>query len=256
MRLLTDAAARLDRLLLGPFSELAERPLVVVPTGALHSVPWSVLPRCAGRPITVSPSATLWHAANARRPGRSRVAVVAGPSLAGAVAEARAVAGIHGVPSITGEDATVAAVLAALGAHDLVHLATHGQLTPDNPLFSSLRLHDGPLVVYDLQRLQHMPHTVVLAACDSARSVVYTGDELLGLGAAFIARGVAQLVASVVPVPDTETAPLMIAFHQRLAAGEPVEVALGHAQQALRDGTPRDLAAAAGFVCIGGSELR
>lgn len=257
MRLLTDAGARLGRLLLWPFPELEARPLVVVPTGALHSVPWSALPECAGRAVTVSPSATLWHAASTRPHAvGSDVAVVAGPALAGAEAEARSVAAIHGTTTITGGSATVDAVLAALGSSDLVHLAAHGHLAADNPLFSSLRLHDGPLVVYDIHRQPRMPRTVVLAACDSARAVVCTGDELLGLSAAFIAREAKQLVASVVPIPDAETAPLMIAFHQRLAAGEPVEVALGNAQQVLRDGTPRDLAAAAGFVCIGGSELR
>lgn len=251
VQLLVDAARRLDRLLLGPFPELDGRPLVVVPTGALHSVPWSTLPQCAGRAVTVSPSATLWHAANTPARG-SQVSVVAGPELAGADAEARSVAAIHAADAITGESATVSAVLAALSSSDLVHLATHGQLAADNPLFSSLRLHDGPLVVYDIHRQQRMPHTVVLAACDSARAVVCTGDELLGLSAAFIARGTSQLVASVVPIPDAATAPLMTAFHRRLADGETAPAALAHVQRDMREGNAQDLAAAAGFVCIGG----
>ena len=94
-----------------------------------------------------------------------------------------------------------------------------------------------------------MPHTVVLAACDSGRSVVHTGDELLGLGAAFLTKGCAQLVASVVPIPDAETAPLMAALHRLLTQGLPVAVALARAQ---RDATgPTAIAAAAGFVCVG-----
>ncbi|MEN3357389.1 MAG: hypothetical protein V7637_1371, partial [Mycobacteriales bacterium] len=64
LRLLRQAAARLDALLLRPFPELADRELVLVPTGPLHSLPWSVLPSCAGRPVTVAPSATLWHASS------------------------------------------------------------------------------------------------------------------------------------------------------------------------------------------------
>jgi CHAT domain-containing protein len=80
---------------------------------------------------------------------------------------------------------------------------------------------------------------------------VHTGDELLGLAATFLACGSAQLVASVLPIPDAETAPLMVAFHRRLVAGLPCATALADAQQAVRDAGPAALAAAAGFVCLG-----
>jgi hypothetical protein len=251
--LLDDAAARLDQVLFDPLPELEGRPLVVVPTGALHGLPWSVLPSCAGRPVSVSPSATLWHQATTAPSGPSRTVVVAaGPGLPGARAEAVAVAGIHRCVPLLDGAATADAVLAALAGAGIAHLAAHGNLATDNPLFSTLRLHDGPLVAYDFERLPEVPHTVVLASCDSGRSVVRIGDELLGLSATFIARGTAQLVASVVPVPDAETAPLMIAMHRRIAAGQPAPVALAEAQREMRDRSRTDLAAAAGFVSIGG----
>jgi CHAT domain-containing protein len=133
-------------------TELAERPLVVVPTGVLHSVPWSILPSCAGRPVTVAPSATLWHAAAATRAdaagpandGRCRV-VAAGPGLPGARAEAYAVAAIYGTSPLVDAAATVDAVLTALAGADIAHLAAHGRLSADNPLFSDLLLADGRL---------------------------------------------------------------------------------------------------------------
>lgn len=252
MALLDRAAATLDRILLGPLPELAERPLVLVPTGALHSVPWSVLPSCVGRPVTVSPSATLWHSATTRRTTRlGTVSVAAGPGLAGAYDEAQAVAALHRTTPLVGDAATVDAVLKAVATADVLHLAAHGRLAVDQPLFSDLRLHDGPLVVHDLERLERVPRMVVLASCDSGRSVVCTGDELLGLSATFMARGTAQLIASVVPVPDAETAPLMVAFHTGLAAGRPPAVALACAQKSIRgDGIPA-LVAAAGFGCFG-----
>jgi CHAT domain-containing protein len=145
----------------------------------------------------------------------------------------------------------VDAVLDALASADLVHLAAHGRLATEHPLFSSLLLHDGPLVVHDLDRLERVPRTVVLAACDSGRSVVCSGDELLGLGAAFIARGTARLVASVVPIPDAETAPMMAELHRLLAEGLPVAVALARAQEHVRHRDQAAMAAAAGFVCVG-----
>jgi tetratricopeptide (TPR) repeat protein len=251
--LLADAARRLDEVLLAPLPELDGRPLVVVPTGVLHCVPWSVLPSCVGRPVTVSPSAALWHkASNDPISPRRQVMVAAGPGLTGAREEAVAVAGIHDRTALLDGSATADAVLAQLATSDVAHLAAHGSLVPDNPLFSTLRLHDGPVVAYDIERLPRVPHTVVLASCDSGRSLVCTGDELLGLSATFIARGAAQLVASVVPIPDLETAPLMVELHRGLAAGLSAPVALASAQQEIRDRGPADLAAAAGFVSLGG----
>ncbi|WP_196425939.1 CHAT domain-containing protein [Amycolatopsis camponoti] len=252
LMLLEQAAEALDRFLFSGIPEIGERPLVLVPTGSLHSVPWSVLPSCAGRPVTVSPSATLWHSAAARRDGAlGRVAVAAGPGLAGARDEARAVAALHGVTPLVDDAATVEAVLDAVATADVVHLAAHGRLAVDQPLFSDLRLHDGPLVVHDLERLERVPRTVVLASCDSGRSVVCTGDELLGLSAAFMASGTVQLIASVVPVPDAETLPLMVEFHRALAAGNSPAAALADAQKSLRGSGLEALVAAAGFGCFG-----
>jgi tetratricopeptide (TPR) repeat protein len=249
--LLANAARRLDEILLGGLP-IEDRPLVVVPTGELHSLTWSILPVCAGRPVSVSPSATFWHKANsASSRAAGGVLSAAGPGLLGAREEAGAVARIHRSTPLLDDAATVAAVLAALPDARIAHLAAHGSLATDNPLFSKLRLHDGPLVAYDLERLTTVPHTLVLASCDSGRSVVHTGDELLGLGATFIARGTAELVASVLPIPDAETAPLMVAMHRRIAAGRPAAAALADAQCELRERGGAELAAAASFVCIG-----
>jgi CHAT domain-containing protein len=250
--MLRHAAQRLDDALLHPLaSQLADRPLVLVPTGPLQSIPWSVLPSCAGLPVTVSPSAALWYAA-ARRPRRPGPAVVAaGPGLAGADAEAKAVAAIYQTSALTGPTATVATVATALNSAALAHLAAHAQISADNPLFSSLLLADGPLTVYDLERLDRVPSTVVLAACETGRPVVYAGDELLGLAATFLSQGAQHVIASVVPIPDAQTVPLMTAFHQLLAAGHSVADSLGRAQRQVAEGEATALAAAAGFICIG-----
>jgi CHAT domain-containing protein len=149
------------------------------------------------------------------------------------------------------EEATVEAVLSALSTAGVVHLAAHGRLSHAHPLFSDLLLSDGPLVTYDLEQLARTAPTVILAACDSGRSVVYAGDELLGLSATLIGRGTARLVASALPIPDAETAPLMVAMHSRLADGEAPAVALANAQRQLTGAEPATVAAAAGFICLG-----
>jgi tetratricopeptide (TPR) repeat protein len=248
--LLRRAAGRLDARLFGPLRELGDRPIALVPTGSLQCLPWAVLPSCAGRPLTVSPSATLWYAAASRPvPAAGHVLAAAGPTLPGAVDEALAVAAIYGVSPLLHPAATVTAVHAGLSGAAIAHLATHGHLAAHNPLFSNLQLSDGPLLAYDLERLDRPPHTVVLAACDSARSVTKAGDELLGLGATLLSQGTTQLVASVLPVLDIDTAPVMTDLHRLVAAGEPVAPALAAAQQ--RSTGTAAAATAAAFICLG-----
>jgi tetratricopeptide (TPR) repeat protein len=253
-QLLGDLASSLDDVLLAPLRrELADRPLVVVPSGRLQSIPWGVLPTCAGRPVTVTPSAALWHRARTRAPRPGGVLAVAGPDLPAAGAEAAAVARAHPCAQVLADgEATTAAVAAALPAAATAHFAVHGRFRSDNALFSSLRLCDGPLTVYDLEALPGVPDLVVLAACDAARSLVCRGDEVLGLAAAFLTLGASTLVASLVPIADAESVPLMTALHQRLSAGAPPARALAELQrQAAESGTPAQLAAAAGLLCLG-----
>jgi CHAT domain-containing protein len=52
-------------------------------------------------------------------------------------------------------------------------------------------------------------------------------------------------------VPDATTRPLMVAFHERLAAGRSPAAALAEAQLALGRDDPEATAAAAGFVRVG-----
>jgi hypothetical protein len=259
-------AARLDAKLLQPLAPLAAaRELVVVPTGVLHPVPWTLLPSCRGRAVSVAPSATAWYEAAGRAFDRRkdrdgsppRVVAVAGPGLPGAVRETAAVTQLYpGADVLTGPNATAAATLATLDGADLAHLAMHNVLRHDNPLFSSLRLADGPLTVYDLERIERVPSTVVLSACESARTAVRPGDDQLGVGAALLALGADVLIASVVPVPDADTVPFMIDFHARLSRGQAPAAALASAQRHVidklgRSAPPGSLLAVAGFVCLG-----
>ncbi len=246
---------RLDELLFGPLTaDVADRRLVLVPTGTLHSVPWSVLPSRAGRALTVAPSARVWHRAATARvgPGLNRVVLVAGPGLEHAAAEVRALSRRYpGATTLIGDEATCGAVCAALDGADLAHLAAHGRFRSDNPLFSCVELANGPATVYDLEALREAPQVLVLSACESAMAVVRPGDELMGLSAAVLALGTRALVASVFPVPDEATRPLMLAFHGGLRAGLAPAEALARAQVRLTGGDPVRAAAAAAFVCLG-----
>jgi CHAT domain len=243
------AQALEDRLVAPLAHAVGERPLVIVPTGSLHAVPWSMLPALRGRPLVVAPSATTWLALGSTPPRRlGRTVIVAGPRLRHAAAELAGVAGSHpGATVLSGAQASVAAVMAALDGAKLAHLACHGRFRSDSPLFSSLELADGPLNAYELQRLGRAPELIVLSACDLAVSGAHPGDELLGFASALLGMGARTVLASVVAVPDAAAKRLMLALHGQLAAGERPAVALARAQQTLR---PRE-SALAGFVCLG-----
>jgi CHAT domain-containing protein len=249
--LVQTTARALDDMLLRPFPEIGDRSLVVVPTGVLHSMPWPVLPSVVGRPLTVSPSASLWRTAQARRPAEGHVVVAAGPDLPHADAEAKRVAEIYHVTPLTGPAATASEVLTSLDSAAVAHLAAHGRVRADNALFGSLRLADGPLMIYDLERLDQAPHTVIVAACDAGRPIVPAGDELLGLTATLLSQGTVQLIASSVPVLDAETAPLMVGLHELLAAGRPAADALAAAQERFAAAGPQQRATAASYLCFG-----
>jgi len=248
------AAANLDAFLVNPLRDhLDGQPLVVVPTAALHSLPWSVLPSLHGRPLTIAPSASAWYARATATAGEGDVVLIAGPDVERAAAELDTLQQFY--PSarrLDGGEATAAAVLSALDGARLAHVAAHGVFRADNPLFSSLRVGDGPVTVYDLEALGRAPSTLVLSACESGLSGVRPGDELMGLASVLLALGTNVLVASIVPVPDEATRRLMCVFHERLALGDPPAAALATAQVRVSD-DPAGVAAAAGFLCLGGA---
>ncbi len=241
------SASTLDKALLGPvLPVVGDRPLVVVPTGPLHALPWAALPSCHSRPVTVAPSVLSWlRAVRVEAEHRGTGSVwVAGPNLEHAVPE---VVGLHdadGGRLLTGDESTVDAVLAALDSAGVAHIAAHGRFRSDHPLFSAIELADGPLYVHDLDRLRRGPRLLVLSACEAALSGVRPGDELMGLAAALLARGTATLVASVVPVPDERVVAVMTALHAGLRRGLAPAAALAEAQADHGQ---------LGFVCFGAS---
>ena len=74
------------------------------------------------------------------------------------------------------------------------------------------------------------PSLVTLSGCQTGRSVVGGGDELLGLTRALLSAGAASLVLSLWAVEDASTARLMEAFYAHLAAGCTKGEALRQAQ--------------------------
>lgn len=230
------AGRRLEELLLGAAADqLGSGPVVIVPPGALHRVPWALLPSLRERVLSVSPSAGSWlRARETEPPPGGRHVLVRGPGLATGGAEVPEVAGQYATARILeDEEAHVPRVLRELDGAALAHIAAHGTFRADSPLFSSLRMADGPLIVHDFERLARSPYRIILSSCDTARLASVGADELLGLVTALLPLGTAGVVASSAPVNDAAVVPLMLALHKGLGAGLSLAEALRDARAAL-----------------------
>ncbi|MBO3749181.1 CHAT domain-containing protein [Streptosporangiaceae bacterium NEAU-GS5] len=235
--------ARLEAAVLGPAAAtLGDGPVVVVPPGILHGTPWALLPALRRRVFSVAPSARAWlRARAAERPGNDEVVLVRGPGLLNSEEEVRSIAALYETTTVLQDgSATAPDVLAALDGCALAHVVAHGTFRADSPLFSALHLDDGPLTVYDLQRLRRAPYRLILSSCDSAQLAAVGVDEFLGLAAALLPLGTAGIVASVVPVNDADVVPLMTALHAGLRRGHSLA-------RALRDSRGADVT----FIAIG-----
>lgn len=247
------AGSRLQRAVLGPAADaLGESRVVVSGTASLQGVPWGLLPALAGRAFTSTPSARLWLRARAAQPTEpDRRVMLVGPGLGSGGAEVPAVAAEDpGAEVLDGDAATVSAALAALDGASLAHVAAHGHFREDSPLFSSLTLADGPLLVHDLQRLRHPPHRVVLSACESGVMQPVGDQELLGLAAALLSMGTAGVVSSLAEVDDAATVEVMVALHRSLREGGGLGEAL-LAARTVAAGDPVLTATAASFTVLG-----
>ncbi len=138
-----------------------------------------------------------------------------------------------------------------MGKADIVHLVAHGRLRHDNPQFSALEFADGPLSIYDLERLPRAPEVIALSACDAGVSAEFAGNEIMGFVASLLALGTRSVIAGVGLVPDARaTGRVMSSLHRGIAAGSTPAESLSAAYAGLDMADPRNLAAA-GFVSFG-----
>ncbi|ASR55308.1 CHAT domain-containing protein [Cellulomonas sp. CW35] len=227
-RSLRGALERLDAVV-RPVLDRADE-LVVVAGGWLGVLPWSMLPSRRGAPTVVAPSVHHWmRYAGAGLP-EAPLTAAAGPGLVHAADEARHVATLWpGARVLVDDDASVANVAEALASPGVVHLAAHGRHEPDNPLFSSLRLADGPLFAHELDAGGQVPDLVLLSSCEVGRATIRAGGEALGLASVLLRTGVPCVVAAIAPLPDETAMHVMSGVHERMRAGMPVAAAVAQA---------------------------
>lgn len=223
-RSLTSTLNELSATLVEPVARwLDGGPLLLVAVGSTAALPWSLVPALRERPLSVTSSVTRAVASlrPAMRPAQQNgVLVVAAPGVPNGVKEARSVARLHpGARMLAGPDATGAAVLQAMPADGLLHVAAHGHHESDNPLFSGLMLADGLLFGYDVAPNPALPQQVVMSSCDVGQVGERPGGEPLGLVAALVRSGIRTAVAATSRIADPVAEETTVAYHQALLSG-------------------------------------
>jgi tetratricopeptide (TPR) repeat protein len=251
--MLDRAGLELEQATIGPGAVvLHDGPVVIVPPGRLHGIPWAVLPGLSNRVFSIAPSASAWLRAQALTPPSMRRVVLArGPGLVTDGAEVPLIAKLLTEAIVlSGAEATAGRLLSELDGAWLGHLAAHGKFRADSPLFSALRMHDGPLTVYDFEQLGQAPYWLVLSSCDSGLLAPTGADELLGLVASLLPLGTAGVVASIMPLNDEAAVPVMVTLHRHLQAGQSLAASLRRVRQEAA-GNPVQRGAAGSLLAYG-----
>ena len=147
------------------------------------------------------------------------------------------VLGLPGTPPATHDTVT-----AALPNHPWVHFACHGQSSLDDPSASHLLLADHqerPLTVVELTRTRlEDVELAFLSACTTARPGTALPDEPIHLAAACQLAGYRNVIATLWPISDADTAWLTERFYTTLTAtnrtAANAATALHHATRHLR----------------------
>jgi CHAT domain-containing protein len=210
-------------LLIAPVRHLlSAEHLIIVPHTFLHYLPFHALTDGKRHliddfSISYAPSGGIFAACQAKQhSGTSEGLVLAVPDARAPYIETEGRFVAESMKSATlllGEEATEER-LRTLGPQSrFIHIATHGYFREDNPMFSSIRLGNSLLSLFDLYQLQLNAELVTLSGCGTGLNVVVGGDELIGLVRGLIYAGAQTLMVSLWEVHDQCTADFMRDFY-------------------------------------------
>lgn len=171
-----------------------------------------------------------------------------------------------GGQAYTAEQATKSRFLTEASMYSMLHLAMHGFINDENPLYSGLvfspessanqdSLGYGILYAYELYNLSLQAELAVLSACNTGNGQLLKGEGIMSMARAFRYAGCPSIVMSLWTADDRATIRLMEFFYKNLAAGMEKDAALQAAREAYLNSTRRDHPYYwAGFVLIGNED--
>ena len=149
-----------------------------------------------------------------------------------------------------GDEATAERLRTHGPTSPFVHIATHGRFRHDNPMFSSIRLGNGPLSVIDLYQLRLSAELVTLSGCSTGLNAIVGGDELLGLARGLLYAGARAVLLTLWDAYDMSTADFMGSFYRHLLATSNKAQSLQKAMGEVRERYPHPFYWAP-FILIG-----
>ena len=213
------------------------RAIGIVPYGTLHYLSFATLydgeNYMADRfSLFYLPSASVLRYTTGRRAEQKNVRVLAigNPALRNPALElpfAEREVGTIGwnfpdTTVLTKERATESWVVSHIEEFGIIHLASHGDFDPINPLFSAVKLvkdsrEDGDLEASEVFGLRIKADLIVLSACQTGLGTVTSGDDVIGMNRAFLYAGTHAIISSLWRVSDISTAMLVKQFYREYA---------------------------------------
>jgi CHAT domain-containing protein/Flp pilus assembly protein TadD len=248
-----DSSRALYDLLISPIEKYLSTDVVgIIPHGPLHYVPFAAL--YDGKEYLLNkyvifhlPSASSYYYIKMKGNKAEQTLLAVGqgqieglPTLHYVTDEAEHIADLYGSKALTGTSATEGLLVSRSKDYNIIHIAAHGQLSPDSPIFSSLALapdtdHDGFLEVHEIYGMDlRNCGLVVLSACQTNLGPASRGDEIVALNRAFLYAGAPTVIASLWTVDDEATSNLMLSFYSHLRSGKSKAEALREAQKETR----------------------
>ena len=218
-----------DQLLAPLASQLSAKHLVIVPHGILHYIPFHAL--FDGKryvidhhTVSYSPSASVFALCQTRPANSSGPSLVLGvpdpqaPAIADEVEALERV--LDQAEVFIGKNASESVLRDRGRMSRIIHIATHGTFRADNPMFSTIRLGDSFLTLFDLYQLKLPAELITLSGCSTGLNVVAGGDELIGLTRGLFQAGAQSLMLSLWDTHDKSTFEFMTSFYRFLKTGQ------------------------------------
>jgi CHAT domain-containing protein len=108
----------------------------------------------------------------------------------------------------------------------VVHIASHSEIHPIDPLFSRIYLWGNqtesttdPIYAYELFNLRLNTELLVLSSCESGSGTYNQGSGIIGLGRALTFAGAQSLLLNAWPIRDQTASEIMTSFYTYLNGG-------------------------------------
>lgn len=125
-----------------------------------------------------------------------------------------------------GKEASEAEFKAKAQDYEIIHLAMHGILNHEEPIFSSLAFtetgdstENNFLHAYEISKMELNAQLVVLSACETGYGKIEQGNGVASLARSFMYAGVPSLIVSLWQVNDQSTSIIMQELYKNLDKG-------------------------------------